>query len=205
MGIETEGHFLILKKIKYGEADLIIHALSREGEKMSFLARGALRSKKRFGGGILEPTHHVKLVYTTSSRSDMHSLKEAQLLNGFEPIRKDYDKLELALMSLNCVSHVSLEGDSHSASLYNLMGHLLKRLESLEDPEDLILLKVQFLLKFLLQQGVLDVEEWMRPFLKLNLNDPDSGEQLRSQKAVATEKSVPLEKLVLHYIKSASF
>lgn len=202
---ESEGHFLILKKIKYSEADLIIHALSQAGEKMSFLARGALRSKKRFGGGVLEPTHHVKFTYTVSPQSDMHTLKEAQLLQGFELIRTDYDKLDFALTSLNCVSQVSMAGDSDSATMYNLLGHLLKKLEVVKTPAELTLIKVQFYLKFLRQQGVLEGEEWMKPFLRLSLQDPNSLPELAAEQQTVNSKLNSLEKLVLQYVKTASF
>jgi DNA repair protein RecO (recombination protein O) len=205
MGIESEGHFLILKKIKYSEADLIIHALSQAGEKMSFMARGALRSKRRFGGGVLEPTHHVKLTYTVSSQSEMHTIKEAQLLRGFEKIRTDYDKLDFALGALNCVSQVSLEGDSNSSTIYNLLGHLLKKLELILDPSELMLVKVQFYLKFLLQQGVLEVEEWMKPFLSLTMQDTESIKILTAQKQQATTRISSLEKSVIQYVKNATF
>ena len=60
---ELQDRFIILKKMKYGESDLIIHALSSAGTKKSFIARAALKSKKRFGGGVLEPSHFVKLTY----------------------------------------------------------------------------------------------------------------------------------------------
>lgn len=205
MGVESEGHFLVLKKVKYSEADLIIQALSQAGEKMSFIARGALRSKRRFGGGVLEPTHHVKLTYASSHQSPMHTIKEAQLLQGFELIRNDYDKLDFALTSLNCVSQVSMEGDSNSPTLYNLLGHLLKRLESVSNASQLNLLKVQFYLKFLLQQGVLEREDWMTPFLKQGLQEADSLLNLDSQGKLAAARILPLEKSVLQYIKNASF
>ncbi len=204
MGLESEGFFLILKKIKYGEADLIIHALSQSGEKMSFLARGALRSKKRFGGGVLEPTHHVKLTYTSSPLSDINTLKEAQLLQGFEQIRTDYDKLDFALTALSFVAQVSMEGDSNSSTLYNLLGHLLKRLESVQGSKDLSILKVQFYLKFLLQQGVLEVEDWMKPFLKVTLQDSQTLPNLAEQAETVVSRLASLEKLVRHYVKSAS-
>ncbi len=205
MGLESEGHFLILKKIKYSEADLIIHALSQSGEKMSFMARGALRSKRRFGGGVLEPTHHVKLTYLLSNKTDLHTIKEAQLLQGFDLIRNDYDKLDFALTALNCVSQVSLEGDSGSSTMYNLLGHLLKRLEPISNPASLSLLKIQFYLKFLLQQGVLEIEDWMKPFLKMNLQDTDSFSALSALEPNCSGKLLSLEKSVLHYIKNASF
>ena len=64
---QAQNRFIILKKMKYGESDLILHAISMQGEKLSFIARGALKSKKRFGGGVLEPTHFVSFTYKQSS------------------------------------------------------------------------------------------------------------------------------------------
>ena len=89
--IKRSGTFILLKKVRYGESDLIITGLSAEGEKKSFLARSALKSRKRFGGGVLEPLHHVKLTY--SDRSDKHQLsvlEEAQILNDFNLLKKNY-------------------------------------------------------------------------------------------------------------------
>jgi DNA repair protein RecO (recombination protein O) len=195
---EVEGSFLILRKIKYGEADLILHALSSDGEKMSFMARGALKSKKRFGGGILEPTHHVKLIFSISPKSDIHTLKEAQLINGFESLRLDYDRLHFALTALDFVARVSLEGDQGSESLYNLLGHLLK---ALEKGADLVTLKMQFFLKFLLQQGVLEAEDWMKPFLSVPLSE---NAQLKDAVVAAQDRIGYLEKVVKNYVETAS-
>lgn len=198
MHSDTQGLFFILKKVKYGEADLILHALSSEGEKMSFLARVALKSKKRFAGGVLEPLHQVKLTYTQSQKSDLHTIKEAQLLQPFESLRTDYDKLTFALLALDCVAKVSLEGDSGSSSMYNLLGHMLRQLESIES---LALIKTQFYLKFLLQQGVLEIEDWMKPFLRLHLSEV---EQLQDYQSIAEGQWGCVEKTVLNYVKTAS-
>lgn len=198
MAEQLEGSFLILRKIKYGEADLILHALSSDGEKKSFLARGALKSKKRFGGGILEPTHHVKFIYSTGLKSDILTIKEAVLLNGFENIRLDYDRLNFALTALDCVGRVSLEGDQDSQTLYNLLGHLLK---SLNSGSDLKITQVQFYLKFLLQQGVLETEEWMHPFLAVNLSE---SAQLHEFQELAGQKAPQLDKKVHNYVETAS-
>ncbi len=198
MATELEGSFIILRKIKYGEADLILHALSSTGEKKSFLARGALKSKKRFGGGVLEPTHHVKFTYSVSGKSDMHTLKEAQLLQGFEGLRLDYDKLNFALLALEFVAKVSLEGDSDSASLYNLLGHLLKALENAKDYSGL---KMQFYIKLMRQQGVLELEPWMNPFLQISIGD---YQELSKYQSLIQEKSGYFEKVVRHYIETAT-
>lgn len=168
------GFFIILKKVRYSEADLIITALSSKGEKKSFLARNALKSKKRFGGGVLEPTHYVKLTFQDrEDRNQLNILEEAQLINDFSFLRTHYDLLEFSLQTLECIYKVSLEGDQNSEALYNLLGHTLKNLaqNQLNLDFDLPTLKLQFYLKFLAEQGVLELEPWMGPYLKTNLSE----------------------------------
>ncbi len=191
--------FIILKKMKYAESDLIVHALSSKGEKKSFLARGALRSKKRFGGGILEPSHFVTFLYKSAAEvGQLNVLQEASLINDFAGIRRDYDHLELALHILECVSKVSQEGDENSEFLFNLLGHTLK---ALEVAEDVWVLKMHFYLKFLLQQGVVQAEPWMNPFLGTSLSE---SHQLVSQRKIVDEKLSNIEALVRHYLAHAS-
>ena len=55
-----------------------------------------------------------------------------------------------------------------------------------------------------LQQGVLDGEDWMKPFLKLNIQDIESFKLLESQVPLANLKLSALEKMVLNYTKTAS-
>lgn len=168
------GFFIILKKVRYSEADLIITALSSKGEKKSFLARNALKSKKRFGGGVLEPTHYVKLTFQDrEDRNQLNILEEAQLINDFSFLRTHYDLLEFSLQTLECIYKVGLEGDQNSEALYNLLGHTLKNLSKseLSLESDLPTLKLQFYLKFLAEQGVLELEPWMGPYLKTNLSE----------------------------------
>ena len=171
---EHQDRFIILKKMKYGEADLIIHALSSQGAKKSFIARSALKSKKRFGGGVLEPTHFVGLTYKDSrNEGGLNVLNEAILIDDFQGLRTDYDKIEIALFFLNCVYHVSQEGDQDSQFLFNLLGHSLRALVKTSNP---LRLKLHFCLKFLYQQGVIALDPWMSPFLKTNLADSDQLE-----------------------------
>lgn len=196
---QAQNRFIILKKMKYSESDLILHAISVQGEKLSFIARGALKSKKRFGGGVLEPTHFVSLTFKQSSEEGkLHFLQEATLINDFAGLRKDYDHLELALHVLECVSKVSQEGDRHSEFLFNLLGHTLRAIETAQDP---LIVKMHFYLKFLLQQGVVDAEPWMAPFLKTNLADSN---QLLSYRQIVDEELGNVEQMVRHYIINAT-
>lgn len=198
---EKQERFIILKKIKYGEADLIIQALGANGSKTSFMARSALKSKKRFGGGILEPIHYVNLTYReTSEPGKMKTLNEAILIDDFKEIRSDYDKLELALFVVNCVSHVSQEGDANSDFLFNLTGHTLRAISTTQHVH---LLKLHFCLKFLYQQGVISMEAWMAPFLKANLSESAKLADNQEAKESVVIYLDSIETLILQYIKTA--
>ncbi len=199
---ELQDRFIILKKMKYGESDLIIHALSSAGTKKSFIARAALKSKKRFGGGVLEPSHFVNLTYKPGkSEGQLNVLNEAQLLDDFKSIRTDYDKLEFALFTLNCVYHVSQEGDFDSHFLFNLLGHTLK---NLGEVKNLDRYKLHFCLKLLFQQGVITVDEWMAPFLKTNISDSQQLDEIPDVSESVETYVRSLESQVLHYIKNAT-
>lgn len=201
--VKKSGTFILLKKVRYGEADLIVTGISSEGEKKSFLARSALKSRKRFGGGVLEPLHHVKLTYSDKSdRQQLSVLEEAQIVNDFELIKKDYDLLQFGLFAVECVFKVSQEGDNISDALYNLLGHCLKNLssDSLNYEVHIPILKIQFFLKLLANQGVLEQEPWMKPFIGTPLSDFIRLEPL-STSARGYVGSV--EKVVGEYIQNA--
>lgn len=187
--------------MKYGEADLIIHALSAAGAKKSFMARSALKSKKRFGGGVLEPTHYVQFTYKEPKvDSQLNILNEAVLIDDFQDIRQDYDKLEFALFMLNCAYHVSQEGDADSHFLFNLIGHSLRKLGKVEKLQRF---KLHFCLKFLFQQGVISGESWMSAFLKTNIADSEQIDQVADIDEIVDNYFDSIESQVLHYIKNA--
>lgn len=203
MNAEKTEIFIILKKNKYSESDLILHALSSDGSKKSFIAKGALKSKKRFGGGVLEPTHYVKFTYKpTHSEDGLNYLNEASLIDDFRSIRLDYDKIEFALNMMNCAYHVSQEGEIESHFLFNLLGHGLRYLNSCES-QYLSHFKLHFYLKFLFQQGVISIENWMSLYLKTNLSDSDKIAQMDKQDEIVKNYLDSIELQVLSYIKTA--
>jgi DNA repair protein RecO (recombination protein O) len=146
---------IILRTLKHSEADLIIHALSAKRGRINLIAKGALKSKRRFVGGVLEPTHFIEAsiaLKPESREGALHFLEEAQLLQGFEKIRSDYDKLNLAFYFLQVISKVAQEEDPESQKLFDLLGNSLKALEA---SSRLDLLKTLFEIKVLLIQGVI--------------------------------------------------
>jgi DNA repair protein RecO (recombination protein O) len=52
MGARTVSEAIVLRAVDYGEADRVVTLLGREVGKVSAIARGARRSRKRFGGAL---------------------------------------------------------------------------------------------------------------------------------------------------------
>lgn len=158
--MQVKEKVFILRKTRYGDTDLILNCLTSGGARISLFARGALKSKKRFGGGVLEPTHYIHVLYEdkggTRSANPLHTLKEASLLNGFEGLRTDYARIEAALDFVRLVSEVVREGDVDSGDLFNLLGNTLRACEKTERIDRL---RAHFAVKLLANQGVLPLEE----------------------------------------------
>jgi DNA repair protein RecO (recombination protein O) len=160
---------LVLKKFKYGEADVVVHGLNPLGARMNFFARGGMKSRKRFAGGILEPTHYIEVTYKPGSGAEgdpLHSLLEANLIREFPKLRTDYDRLEAALYLLRLVHKLGQQGVVDSPDLFNLLGNALQAAETSDNLENL---KLQFELKLLAAQGVLPHDESFLPWLRAGM------------------------------------
>lgn len=70
---------IILRRIAYGDFDLVVTFFSRDGGRMSGMAKSARRSVKRFGGA-LEPATLVELTYAERRGSHMVRIEEAMVL-----------------------------------------------------------------------------------------------------------------------------
>lgn len=160
---------IVLKTIKHGEADLIVHALDTQGAKLSLFARSALKSRKRFGGGILEPTHVLMAQYQEGKgESSLNILQDAQLIEGFPKLRSDYDRLQTALEILHLVERSSVEGSLDSPQVFNLLGHSLTALQTAVSPA---VLKLSFVAKLLASHGVLIEQSEYAPLLSPSVHD----------------------------------
>lgn len=165
---------IILKRMKWSEADLIIHGLQPTGERIHCLARAALKSRKRFGGGILEPSHYIEGQVKLSNKVDgLHNLEDARLVESFPGLREDYDRLSLGLRFLDVIDR-SNPGEVFP-EIFNLLGNALK---ALAQGGHLERVEIQFGLKFLKLHGVLEMDAWMAPFLEKPLVLPDPGQSL---------------------------
>ena len=143
---------IILKRILYKETDFILKVLSEDSTLVTFYVRGAAKSKKRFGGGVLEPSHFAEFTHQ-APRSDDDTwlyLNEAKVIDGFSHLRLDYQKLESAFRLLTLAGKVGRPGISDGGELFDL---LKKCLQSLKDDHTDIHLNLFFCARLLKIQG----------------------------------------------------
>jgi DNA repair protein RecO (recombination protein O) len=163
---------IILRTFKWREADLMVHGLNPKGGRMHFIARGGAKSRKRFGGGILEPTHYILAHYRPGhSRDDeapLHTIEEAELIKGFNGLRDRYERLELALFMLSLTARVAHPGVEDAPELFDLLGN---GLYAAETSFHFDLLRLQFEAKLLYLQGVLPASPEYAPLLQPPLKE----------------------------------
>jgi DNA repair protein RecO (recombination protein O) len=170
--MQVKERVFVLRTTKYGDNDLILNCLTASGSRLSLIARGAIKSKKRFGGGILEPMNYLQINFEdkTSKRNEnpLHTLKEATLLQGFDALRTDYTRIETGLYFVRLISECVREGDLESSELFNLLGNTLKAAET---SKNLDRLRTHFEVKLLSNQGVLAIDESEQAFLALPISE----------------------------------
>lgn len=86
---------IILRHVDYGEADRIVTVLTPDHGRLKGFARGARKSRKRFGPG-LEPFAEVRLHWAPRPGGELVSVREAELVSLRLGLRRDLETLALA-------------------------------------------------------------------------------------------------------------
>src|SRR2546428_10376035 len=86
---ETEG--MVIRSHPLGESDRIVTFLTRSAGKVRAVAKGARRSKRRFGSN-LEPLSRVRLQYFEREGSDLARIEAADLLESFYRLQEDPER-----------------------------------------------------------------------------------------------------------------
>lgn len=138
----------VIDTATFGEADKLVTLYCHELGRITAIAKGALKSKKRFVNK-LEPYSHLALwLQPPRNGSSLFLLREAELLNAHIHIRRDYRRYVVA--SYFCELLLLLTGDQDpDTSLYTLLGWTLDGLNTLEQPLRIMPLATLHLLRVL--------------------------------------------------------
>ncbi|MGH7823105.1 MAG: DNA repair protein RecO, partial [Candidatus Binatia bacterium] len=81
----------MLRTRVYGESDKIVTFLTRDFGKLSAIAKGALRSRRRFVNS-LEPFTHVRLGFRIRPQSDLAWVESAEIVRPVRNVTRDLDR-----------------------------------------------------------------------------------------------------------------
>jgi DNA repair protein RecO (recombination protein O) len=140
---------ILLRRIEYGDYDLIVTLFTRETGKTSAIAKSAKKSVKRFPG-VLEPFSRLNVVLAQGRGKGMPVLQEASLDNPFFKIREDIIKTAYASYWSELVYLWMAEGEPQD-QLYRLMLHVLAELNQGKTPAEV--LSILFQMRFLSLAG----------------------------------------------------
>lgn len=134
---------IILHHLDYGEADRIVTFLAPELGIGRGMARHARNSRKRFGPA-LDTFARVRLHYS-AGRGDLLTLREAELIDLRDGLRRNYDAITLAAYGCELVEALCGQSDDHSDTFLLLEAFLdyLNRLGP--TPEARLLLELRLL------------------------------------------------------------
>jgi DNA repair protein RecO (recombination protein O) len=118
---------IVLRSIRYGEADRILDLYTQETGLVSAIAKGIRRTRSRFGGR-LEPLSCVDfLAYEGRS---LDTITQVEVLRSFRGVRENLSRLEAAGSIVGVVRALSGE-DEADRRVFNLLYHALDALEGL--------------------------------------------------------------------------
>jgi DNA repair protein RecO (recombination protein O) len=97
-----ETRALLLRRVDYGESDLVVALFTEQLGRVSALARGARRSSKRFGGA-LEPLHTLHVRCDEPRHGDLFVLREARIAVPRARLTQSLDRMQAAGRALSWV------------------------------------------------------------------------------------------------------
>lgn len=118
--VKAEG--VVLRSIRYGEADRILHVYTRDRGRIGAIAKGVRRSRSRFGGR-LEPFSHVALILH-EGRSDLLTVTGADSLRTHARLRDDAGAIDAAARACDAVGRLFETTESHPEVFHLLLNEL---------------------------------------------------------------------------------
>jgi DNA repair protein RecO (recombination protein O) len=107
--LKTEA--LVLRSMRYGEADRILHLYTPSRGRMSAIAKGVRKTRSRFGGRM-EPYFRLHMVLY-EGRSDLLTVTSADTISGHPRLREDAAALDSAARACDAVGRLFETADPH--------------------------------------------------------------------------------------------
>jgi DNA repair protein RecO (recombination protein O) len=127
--VKTEA--IVLRSMRYGEADRILHLYTPQRGRVSAIAKGVRRARSRFGGR-LEPFFRLQLDLH-EGRGELLTVTGAQTVEAYTRLRADARALDAAARACDAVGRL-FETDEPHPNVFNLLCRRLALLDEESTP-----------------------------------------------------------------------
>jgi DNA repair protein RecO (recombination protein O) len=114
--VKTEA--VVLRSMRYGEADRILHLYTPNRGRVSAIGKGVRRSRSRFGGR-LEPFFRLN-IELHEGRGELLTVTGAQTVDGYARLRGDGRALDAAARACDAVGRLFETSEPHPG-VFNLL------------------------------------------------------------------------------------
>jgi len=142
MDEETQG--IVLRVRPYSDTSLIVHWLTRDYGRIATIVKGARRAKSPFKGK-LDLCFSNEILYRRSARSDLHTLKEAVLVDSRPWLRKSYSSLQKVASAVSLLE-LGTEADTPLKEVFGLFQAYVDALKQADRRELLCAFEARFLI-----------------------------------------------------------
>jgi DNA repair protein RecO (recombination protein O) len=118
---------IVLRSIRYGEADRILHLYTPHHGRLSAIAKGARRARSRFGAR-LEPFFHVRAVLH-EGRSELLTVTGVDTISANGALREHAATLDAAARACDAVTRLFETSEPHP-EVFQLLANELRLLGS---------------------------------------------------------------------------
>lgn len=122
--LKTEA--IVLRSIRYGEADRILHLYTREHGRLGAIAKGARRARSRFGAR-LEPFFQIRAVLH-EGRGDLYTVTAVDTIDAHAGLRESAAALDAAARACDAVARL-FETDEPHPEVFALLANQLALLD----------------------------------------------------------------------------
>jgi DNA repair protein RecO (recombination protein O) len=118
---------VVLRSIRIGEADRVLHLYTRANGRVGAVAKGVRKTMSRFGGR-LELLSHVELVLHRG-RSDLETVTGVQLVDSHRETREDYYRFSVGMIGAEAMLRLFPEQEANERAF----GAVVRFLELLDE------------------------------------------------------------------------
>ena len=126
-GRTSKSQVVVLRSIRYGEADRILHLYTPSSGRIGAIAKGVRKTKSRFGAR-LEPLSHVELMLHHGA-GELQTITGVELIRSHHTIREESYRLNVGLIGAEAMLRLHGEPEANERAF----GALTRFLDVLDE------------------------------------------------------------------------